>query len=91
MIRHLTVLLVSYKTYSNEPYNNSYLINMLSVDRYGDIRKEYHTERLTETPSVRPNFLNKITIYIVFRMGLRISNSNSISYLLLSLNIIILW
>jgi hypothetical protein len=54
MTRHLTVFLVSYKTYSNESYNNSYLMNMLFVNRHGDIRKEYYTERPTETPLARP-------------------------------------
>ena len=54
MIRYLMVLLVSYKTYSNEPYNNSYLINILSDDRYGDIYKEYYIKRLMETLLARP-------------------------------------
>jgi hypothetical protein len=45
MIRHLTVFSASCETYSNEPYNNSYLINTLFVDRCGDVRKEYYFER----------------------------------------------
>ena len=56
-IKYLIVFLVSCKTYFNKPYNNSYLINILFVNRYGDIRKEYYTERLMETPLVKPHSL----------------------------------
>jgi len=54
MIRHLTVLLVSYETYFNEPYNNSHLVNILFVDKYSDIHKEYHMERPTKTLLAKP-------------------------------------
>ena len=53
IIRYLTVFLVSYKTYSNKPYNNSYLINMLFVNKYSDIYKEYYTERPMKIPLVK--------------------------------------
>ena len=71
MTRYLTVLSASYETYSNEPYNNSYLMNMLFVNRCGDIRKEYHTERPTETPLARPHSLKGCvtTTLICLRYG----------------------
>ena len=65
------VLLVSYKTYFNKPYNNSYLINMLFVNKYSDIRKEYYMERLIEILLVRPYSLKGCitTTLIYLRYG----------------------
>ena len=71
IIKYLIVLLISYKTYSNEPYNNSYFINMLFVNRYGNIRKEYYIKRPTETLLVRPYSLKGYitTTLIYLRYG----------------------
>ena len=57
MIKYLMVFLVSCKTYSNELYNNSYFINILFVNRCGNIRKEYYIERPTEILLARPHSL----------------------------------